>query len=115
MSDEIPSSPNGSGGGQQQPIPVKENLKNRSTWLRLFFMFVMTLLYAVSRVVVSVVVLLQFFWVLLTAETNKPLEALGLSLATYTYQIIRYLTFNTEERPFPFDLDWPVGPPEKNQ
>jgi hypothetical protein len=115
MSDEIPSSPNGSGGGQQQPIPVKENLKSRSTWLRLFFMFVMTLLYAVSRVVVSVVVLLQFFWVLLTAETNKPLEALGLSLATYTYQIIRYLTFNTEERPFPFDLDWPVGPPEKNQ
>jgi hypothetical protein len=110
MSDERPSS-DGSGGREQQPVVVKGNLKKRSTWLRLFFMLVMVVLYSVSRVVVSVVVLLQFFWVLFTAETNKPLEKLGQSLATYTYQIIRYLTFNTEERPFPFDIDWPVGPP----
>ena len=111
MSDGLPPSPNGSEDSQQQPISVKENLKTRSTWLRLFFMFVVVLLYSVSRVVVSVVVLLQFFWVLFTGETNKPLEKFGQSLATYTYQIIRYLTFNTEERPFPFDLDWPAGPP----
>ena len=111
MSDEMPSSTEGSGATERQPVAVKENLKKRSTWLRLFFMFVMVVLYSVSRVVVSVVVLLQFFWVLFTAETNKPLEKFGQSLATYTYQIIRYLTFNTEERPFPFDLDWPTGPP----
>jgi hypothetical protein len=96
---------------KQQSVDLKENLKTRSTWLRLFFMLVMILLYSVSRVVVGVVVLLQFFWVLFTVQTNKPLETFGLSLATYTYQIICYLTFNTEERPFPFDLDWPEGPP----
>jgi Flp pilus assembly protein TadB len=111
MSDEVPPSGNDSEDRQQHRIPVKENLKTRSTWLRLFFMFVVVLLYSVSRVVVSLVVLLQFFWVLFTGETNKPLEKFGQSLATYTYQIIRYLTFNTEERPFPFDLDWPAGPP----
>jgi hypothetical protein len=111
MSDVMPPSSSGSGDREPQPVLVKENLKKRSTWLRLFFMFVMVLLYSVSRVVVSVVVLLQFFWVLFTSETNKPLENLGQSLATYTYQIIRYLTFNTEERPFPFDLNWPDGPP----
>jgi Flp pilus assembly protein TadB len=110
MSDEMPSATDGSGDRERQPVAVKENLKKRSTWLRLFFMLVMVVLYWVSRVVVSVVVLLQFFWVLFTAETNKPLEKFGQSLATYTYQIIRYLTFNTEERPFPFDLDWPTGP-----
>jgi hypothetical protein len=54
---------------------------------------------------------LQIFWVLFTGETNKPLEKFGQSLATYNYQIIRYLTFNTEKRPFPFYLDWPAGPP----
>ena len=112
MSNEIPSS-NDTGNSRQQPVPMKENMKNRSTWRRLFFMVVMILLYSVSRVVVSVVVLLQFFWVLFTAGTNKALETLGQSLATYTYQIIRYLTFNTEERPFPFDLDWPDGPPAR--
>lgn len=111
MSEETPSSDSDSTAGQQQPKLVKENLKRGSTWLRLFFMFVVVILYSVSRVVVSLVVLLQFFWVLLSGETNKSLENFGLSLATYTYQIISYLTFNTEERPFPFDLDWPAGPP----
>jgi fatty acid desaturase len=90
---------------------VKDNVKSRSTWLRLFFMLVVLLLYAVSRVVTGAVVVLQFFWVLFTGHTNKKLEHLGQSLATYTYQIIRYLTYNTEERPFPFDVDWPTGPP----
>jgi hypothetical protein len=111
MSDETPSSSSDSATGQQQSKLVKENLKRGSTWLRLFFMFVVVILYSVSRVVVSAVVLLQFFWVLLSGETNGALENFGQSLATYTYQIISYLTFNTEVRPFPFDLDWPDGPP----
>ena len=111
MSDEIPSSDSESTTDQRQSNAVKENLKRGSTWLRLFFMFVVVILYSVSRVVVSLVILLQFFWVLLSGETNESLENFGQSLATYTYQIICYLTFNTEERPFPFDLDWPAGPP----
>jgi Flp pilus assembly protein TadB len=111
MSDETPSSASDSAAGQQKSKLVKENLKRGSTWLRLFFMLVVVILYSVSRVIVSVVVLFQFFWVLLSGETNKSLENFGQSLATYTYQIINYLTFNTEERPFPFDLDWPAGPP----
>ena len=75
--------------------------------MRLFFMFVIALLYSVSRVVVSAVVVVQFFWVLLTGEANQKLQIFGQALSTYTYQIILYLTFNTEERPFPFDADWP--------
>jgi len=111
MSDENHPSSESSGDGQKNPIPVKNNLKARATWLRLFFMLVVILLYWVARLVVGMVVLLQFFWVLFTGEANRSLEGLGQSLATYTYQIIRYLTFNTEERPFPFDADWPDGPP----
>jgi len=110
MSDKTSSTGSDSTVAQQSKL-VQENLKRGSTWLRLFFMFVVVILYSASRVVVSVVVLLQFFWVLLSGETNKSLENFGQSLATYTYQIVSYLTFNTEERPFPFDLDWPVGPP----
>ena len=112
MNNKVPPPPKDSEHGQQQPMTVKQNLKTRSTWLRLFFMFVVILLYSVSRVVVGVVILLQFFSVLFTAETNEPLVKFGQSLATYTYQIVRYLTFNSEQRPFPFDLDWPAGPPE---
>ena len=75
--------------------------------MRLFFMIVIALLYLVSRVVVGAVVVVQFLWVLLTGEANQKLQLFGQALSTYTYQIILYLTFNTEERPFPFDTDWP--------
>lgn len=74
-------------------------------------MIVVGFLYGVSRVVVGAVVVVQFFWVLFTGGVNQSLETFGQSLATYTYQIIRYLTFVSDERPFPFDADWPMGPP----
>jgi hypothetical protein len=48
--------------------------------------------------------------VLFSGETNAQLLILGQGLATYSYQIVLYLTFNSEERPFPF-IDWPQGPP----
>lgn len=110
MSEEMPPSGSKPAEGQYEGRTIMNHLKSKSIWLRLFFMIVMVLLYSISRVVISAVVALQFFWVLFTGETNKRLGRFGQALATYTYQIILYLTFNTEERPFPFDSDWPTGP-----
>lgn len=87
--------------------PLEDNLKSRTTWLRLVFMIVFALIYGLSRLVVGAVVILQFFWVLLSGETNARLLGFGHALATYTYQIVLYLTYNADERPFPFDRDWP--------
>ena len=109
LDDSTPESP--APEAKEHGEELKRNVKSHSTWRRLFFMIVVAILYGVSRVVVGAVVALQFFWVLFTGETNKKLEELGQALATYTYQVIRYLTFNSEERPFPFDMDWPTGPP----
>jgi len=111
MNQETTSSDGGSTGDPGRARPVEENLKERSTWLRLFFMLVMLILCGVASTVTGAVVLLQFFWKLFTGETNKQLEQLGQSLASYIYEIVRYLTFNTEQRPFPFDAEWPAGPP----
>ena len=83
------------------------NLKSRSIWMRLVFMLIMTFLYSISRIVVGTVVVVQFIWVLFTGKTNPKLLSFGNSLAVYTREIILYLTFNTEKRPFPFDLEWP--------
>jgi hypothetical protein len=50
----------------------------------------------------TVVVVLGFLWVLFTGDTNPQLKRTGQSLATYLSQVLRYLTFNSEERPFTF-------------
>lgn len=90
---------------------VEDNIKSKSTWMRLLYIVIFCILYGVSRLVVLVVVALQFFWLLFTGQINERLSAAGQSLATYTYQLVRYLTFNTDERPFPFDDDWPSTRP----
>ena len=90
---------------------LEQNLKRRSTWVRLLFMVVFVAIYMITRIVFGAVVVFQFLWVLFTAETNKQLTGLGQSLATYTYQLMRYLSFNSEEKPFPFNAEWPTGSP----
>lgn len=107
MTEEEPSEYNQ--GQSSEGSTLEQNLRSRSTWMRLLFMLVFVVFYAVSRIVVMLVVVVQFFHVLFTGQTNEPLKRFGQSLATYTYQMLRYLTFNTEQRPFPFDTDWPVG------
>jgi hypothetical protein len=55
----------------------------------------------------SVVVVLGFLWVLFKGEVNEDLREIGQSLARYVFEIVRYLTFNTDEKPFPFGGRWP--------
>ena len=88
---------------------LEDNIKSRSTWLRLAFMVVFAILDGLTPAVIFAVVVLQFFWVLFTSEPNEKLTAFGHSLAQYTREINDYLTYYTEERPFPFDRDWPQG------
>ena len=86
---------------------LEENLKARSTWTRLLFMLVFVVLSAITEVVLCAVVVIQFVWRIAKGEPNEQLLELGQGLATYLFQIVRFLTFNTEELPFPFDGDWP--------
>jgi len=46
---------------------------------------------------------------LIKGEVNEELRDVGHSIATYMYEIIRYLTFNTDDKPFPFGTAWPSG------
>ena len=88
-------------------IPIEENIKSRSTWLRLLFMVVFYVIATLASAVLSVVIVLGFFWVLCTGEKNGQLQQAGQVIAGYLYEIIRYLTFNTEDKPFPFGEDLP--------
>ncbi len=88
---------------------IEENLKSRTTWLRLIFMCIYGLLACLAGMIGTVVVVLGFFWVLFTGEANPELRQVGQKIASYMSQIIRYLTFNTDDKPFPFGSAWPSG------
>ena len=87
--------------------PVEDHIKSRDTWTRLLFMVIAYVLVSLAGLVGSVVVVLGFLMVLFTGEVNRELREVGQSLARYIYQNVLYLTFNTDERPFPFGKEWP--------
>ena len=103
--DHVPPSAEDSRGAEKSDF--ERNVKSRSTWLRLLFMVLFALLYGLSRVVTAAVVVVQFFHVLVTGNTNEQLKTFGHSLAIYSYQVVEYLTFNSETRPYPLDASWP--------
>jgi len=86
---------------------LEKNLKSRTTWLRLVFMCIFGMLASLAGMVGSVIVVLGFLWVLFKGEVNPELRQVGHSIASYMYEIIRYLTFNTDDKPFPFGSSWP--------
>jgi len=106
---DTPEGTQGASDGQ----PIVRNLKSKATWLRLVFIVFFAILYGITEIVLTATVVIQFLWTLLTGAPNEKLLRLGQSLARYVYQIIRYLTYNSDERPFPIDLDWPSGRAEE--
>ena len=91
---------------------IKENATRRSICLRLVFMIVMGVAYGVAEFVTFVVIVFQFLTSLFTGEPNDQLNRLGRNLARYFQQITVYMTFATEEKPFPF-APWPDEPHEE--
>ena len=86
---------------------IENNLKSTATWLRLVFMLVFIVIAYVAATAATVVVALSFLWVLFTGETNQQLRQIGRSLAAYFGEILRYLTYNSDDKPFPLGGDWP--------
>ncbi len=87
---------------------IKDNIKQQSTWKRGLYMLLFSIFYTIAEVLLVAIVVFQFALKLVTGDSNEPLRRLGQSIGTYIYQIIQFLTFNTEYHPYPFGT-WPKG------
>ena len=79
-------------------------------WMRGLFMLLFVVIYGVLEVVLSAVVIFQFVTTLVARGPNERLLELGRSLSDYVYAILLFLTYNSDEKPYPFAA-WPTRPP----
>ena len=93
---------------------IKQRLTSKNVWTRALFMVLFAIAYGLVEIVLTLVVVVQFFIVLLTGGANEPLLKFGTNLGRYIYQIIQFQTFNSEDKPFPFS-DWPEDEVYENQ
>ena len=81
---------------------------SESKWLRLLYMILFLVFYRVAEVVLWAVTVFQVLASLLFGEPHPRAKLLGASLANYVSECWRYLTYNSEVKPFPF-AEWPSG------
>ena len=80
----------------------------RNIWVRALFMLLMGLAFQICGTVLCFVTVIQFLITLLNDTPNIRLVSFGRSLGSYLRQIVNFLTFATEEMPFPF-TEWPAS------
>ncbi len=86
--------------------PIKEKTEDKSIWKRVLYMLLFVFAYGAAEFVMGIVVLIQLLITLVKGSTNNRLVVFGKQVALYIYDVMLFLTFNTDEMPFPFNA-WP--------
>lgn len=85
---------------------LKERLKDEGFWSHLSFIVLFFIAWRLTELVLISIILVQVVFRLFKGEPQAQLLKLSSQLTCYSYQIFRYLTFNTAMKPYPF-ADWP--------
>lgn len=70
--------------------------------LRLLYTVLFLIVFEVLKLVIQVSALFQYVYLLIAKDYSKPLRAFSDRLGAYTHRVIRYVTLNDNQRPFPF-------------
>lgn len=78
----------------------------RSLWSRFLYMLLAGVAFYLATWVLAFVTILQLALTAFAGGPNPRMQSFGASLGRYFGQLARFLTFDSEDAPFPF-ADWP--------
>ena len=85
---------------------IKHNIKQPSAWKHGAYILLFSIFYQMAATVLFAIIIFQFVHKLVTGETNSQLRRLSRSIASYIYQLFQFMSFNSNDIPYPFS-DWP--------
>lgn len=89
---------------------LKANLTSGDHWARFIYMLLFAVFLYIANMLAALLVVVQFVFALLTGSPNVRLRGFGAEVTQYIHQIWRFLTYNSEEKAYPF-ADWPSVAP----
>lgn len=95
---------------------MQENTQKTSgkkIWSRLLYMILFAIVFGITETVVYITALVAFASMLVRGSINPSILGFGKNLGKFVNQIVEFLTFNTEDLPFPFTA-WPDEPAKAN-
>jgi len=93
---------------------IKQGLQKKEIWQRGLYILLFTVIYGFSKLLIMGIMLFQYVTWIVTGKTNGLLLGFSQGLSTYIYQITIFLSFNSDQRPFPFSA-WPNGVSNDNE
>ncbi len=90
----------------QLPEHIRKNATEPKIWIRGFFMLIYAMIYNLAQCAIMGIVFFQFGATVLTGKPHHRLTVFGESLSIYIAQILNYLFYSTEKKPFPLS-SWP--------
>ncbi len=78
----------------------------RNIWMRGLMMILMVFAFQITATLLGLTAVVQFVMNLVSSSPNQRLSTFGADLGRYLGQIASFVSFNSEELPFPFS-DWP--------
>lgn len=87
------------------PNETMQQLREPSKWVRILYMILFLIAYAITEIILTAIVIVQVIMNLLTGNINERLRHFSNELSLYVYDTLRFLTYNTEDKPFPLS-DW---------
>ena len=86
--------------------PPESATSQRNIWMRGLLMVVMALAFQLASTLLGMLAVVQFVLTLVSEKPNARLSTFGRCLGHYLRQIAEFVSFATEDVPFPFS-DWP--------
>jgi hypothetical protein len=81
---------------------IKKNVSNAEQWIRILYMFIFGFILYFVMMVMWVVVFIQAIFAVITGSTNEHLQPFSKDLSKYISDMVMFLTYNQESKPFPF-------------
>ncbi len=74
--------------------------------MRILYVILFCIVFSFMDVILAIIALLQSIISVVSGEPNEALKDFGARLGIYIKQIAEFVSFNTDDMPFPFS-DWP--------
>ena len=102
------------GSQEQMEKEQKPDVSRKQIGIRLLYTILFLVILGIVLVIVKVAVVFQFIYFFSTRKSNESVRQFSNKISTYGYRILRYITLNENQRPFPFtDLPPELEPPEE--
>jgi len=71
--------------------------------VRLLYTILFLIVFEIVKIIIQVSVIFQYVYLLISKNYNDPIRNFSNKVSVYAYRLLRYVTLNENEKPFPFN------------